>query len=54
LDAKDMSGDVSTEEMNAMLRSGYNLPGRTVEGALDAASSRVANREKRSLFNGIV
>jgi hypothetical protein len=37
LDAKDINEDVSTEEMNAMLRSGYNLPGRTVEGPLNAA-----------------
>ena len=48
-----MSGDVSTEEMNAMLRSGYNLLGRTVQRALNAASGQVPNREKRSLLNGI-
>lgn len=46
-----MGGDVSTEEMNAMLRSGYNLPGRTTEEALSAA---IPNREKRSLLNGTV
>jgi hypothetical protein len=49
-----MSGDVSTEEMNAMLRSGYNLPGRTIQRALNAISGQVPNREKRSLLNGIV
>jgi len=49
-----MSGDVSTEEMNAMLRSGYNSPGRTVEDALNATSVRVPNREKQSVLNGII
>jgi hypothetical protein len=40
-----MGGDVSTEEMNAVLRSGYNSPGRTWTEALHDTGCRVPNRE---------
>jgi hypothetical protein len=40
-----MGGDVSTEEMNAVLRSGYNSLERTGTEALHDAGSRVPNRE---------